>query len=747
MLPSGGWLQGPAKEWNAQIRSTWSRAATSVQRLAEQAELQQLGDKVLASAHSLAEQGEAALRASKESVVDGVAALGLLPEKEGRDDASSLVDGQDLRQFKADVCTLKNATSGVPTDEEILKMLSRWVELLYAEGTLKPVALDAFLQNHALQVALVALACRQTGREAIRAAAMEMKSSEGSPGNSAVAGLLCKILACTSAAPPALLSRLLELLANIAEATIALEDKRGSKDTKNNTATPVMLLASKDVQWVLDILSAALIDIREAPLFEITQRKEMIDRTLVATSATNLELGTRVAFDADATPTGSPASLPNVGDRVWAEWLGDGRWYHAQVHSIGNEQVQVTWLHPPKDVECGQDVEYLLDAIRDVTQHTWLMPTAVVPSHMDRPGPAFLTGEENWMKQVEAVDAFGTNFCKLRELCEDFMKCPPTLAASAVVSAEEGLEGTAGSLRALREHSAREAESLARAVASSSTAGQNCEHQVNSTKSDADNGLVALQQEEQKLHTRKMQLMREREELHAKLRALDEELARIEAASVKMVEHRCNLNEGTERQRFLVEVSSASSDVEALLATRAQKAAGAEAAVTALDGCQQAVATACLGCEQKRCRQLENLLAGMHAFIWGSEVDQLARDPARLKVMRKLQCQASGLVEQAWRQMVQLAAETLSTDSHSLGAASEDMTRSAKRYKEMRHELQTNLDRLAKLEAESTEMQQPGFQPPPRMPQSLPGISAPTGSVANQGQNSQSTESVLQGIM
>merc|ERR1712151_1043677 len=123
-----------------------------------------------------------------------------------------------------------------------------------------------------------------------------------------------------------------------------------------------------------------------------------------------------------------------------------------------------------------------------------------------------------------------------------------------------------------------------------------------------------------------------------------------------------------------VEVGSASKDVEALLATRAQKVAGAEDAVSALCGCQQAVAKACLGCEQKRCRQLENLLAGMHAFIWGSEVHKLAKDPPQLNVMRKLQSQTMGLVEKAWREMVQLAAETLSTDSHALGTASGDMT-------------------------------------------------------------------------
>lgn len=47
------------QEWNKQFESTWTRAASTVQRFAEQAELQQLGEQFLASAQHIAEQGEA----------------------------------------------------------------------------------------------------------------------------------------------------------------------------------------------------------------------------------------------------------------------------------------------------------------------------------------------------------------------------------------------------------------------------------------------------------------------------------------------------------------------------------------------------------------------------------------------------------------------------------------------------------------------------------------------------------------
>merc|ERR1712039_132548 len=60
---------------------------------------------------------------------------------------------------------------------------------------------------------------------------------------------------------------------------------------------------------------------------------------------------------------------------------------------------------------------------------------------------------------------------------------------------------------------------------------------------------------------------------------------------------------------------------------------------------------------------------------------------------------ASKLVDLAWREMVQLAAETLGDDG-SLKANSADMSRAAKRYREMRQECVKNAERLQKLEAD-----------------------------------------------
>merc|ERR1719181_2474286 len=72
------------------------------------------------------------------------------------------------------------------------------------------------------------------------------------------------------------------------------------------------------------------------------------------------------------------------------------------------------------------------------------------------------------------------------------------------------------------------------------------------------------------------------------------------------------------------------------------------------------------------------------------------RDSERLASIRQLHARAGGVVEHAWRESVQLAAEELGGGV--LGADSEGMSRAAEKYKKMRQQIQNNLDRLTKLE-------------------------------------------------
>merc|ERR1740121_1171584 len=112
---------------------------------------------------------------------------------------------------------------------------------------------------------------------------------------------------------------------------------------------------------------------------------------------------------------------------------------------------------------------------------------------------------------------------------------------------------------------------------------------------------------------------------------------------------------------------------------------------------QDAIARACLQAEGLRRRQMEELVTGWQSLVWGPDVDALVRDADRLAVARKMQARAAKDAEHAWRETVQLAAEGLSDDGP-IGEASEDLSRAAKRYKEIGCQLHANLDRLTSLE-------------------------------------------------
>ncbi|CAE8649661.1 unnamed protein product, partial [Polarella glacialis] len=85
---------------------------------------------------------------------------------------------------------------------------------------------------------------------------------------------------------------------------------------------------------------------------------------------------------------------------------------------------------------------------------------------------------------------------------------------------------------------------------------------------------------------------------------------------------------------------------------------------------QPAAVAACLQAEKDRTRLLEELLAGWHAAIWGPHHEALVRNAERLSKAKALQGRAQGVVNQAWKETVQLAAETLGS-SLSLGDVSE----------------------------------------------------------------------------
>jgi len=209
-------------------------------------------------------------------------------------------------------------------------------------------------------------------------------------------------------------------------------------------------------------------------------------------------------------------------------------------------------------------------------------------------------------------------------------------------------------------------------------------------------------EEEHSLRNRVAELEQERVELLTKLKAVDDELDAARNALRKQTHPECQL-------RFISQVEATSSEVVALLCSRKQDAVGSGVADLTAPSDPLDVAGACLASERLRRRQLEELLAGLKAALWGPDAKDLIKDPGHAADVRKIIARAGGHAEQAWKDMVQLAAEAFG-DGGSLKANSEEMSRAATRYKQMRHELVNDLERLGKLEAAT----QSTFAPPPR---------------------------------
>lgn len=670
----------------AELTDKFKRAATSVQQLTEQPEWQEFGNKVRASAQSFAEQSEAALRASKESVVSGVSALGLLQA----DDAETPDEGSvvELKQrFISDTAVFRPSASSGPKLAEIAQTLRRWMKRLDKKGAAGKLALEALLQSQAFQTSLIALTRSQVGRVTIGSAA----SCDGKTAVSEAASLLCKVFSCVSDAKPAVLQQLLQLLANAADA----EARRSRSRITDREADE----QKHYTEWVLTLLSAAIIDPSELTIRESSRHQKQLERAIGSVFSMERSM-TRIRNAGAAQPT-----LPEEGVSVWAEWPGNGGWYRARVKSTANEEVEVEWLRPPPDVECGRDAEYLISAVGDETSLATLGVAATVPDDQERPAAATAVGKESWTQHVEAVEALSSSYRELKDMSErsiGLVEQPKGGAAANTLLAE-----IEESVSKLRQDINKHKQSLTSTV----EAPEECSDQHQGIGKDSDAERTAAQQEPHPLHTHVMELQRQREELLAKLKVVDDELEVANAALKKSMEASEEGDAGgPSRQHFVSCMEAVSSEIDALLSTRIQEAAALGTGGGVLDSGQLDVALACLTAERLRRRQLEELLAGLKAATWGPDAQALARDPTELAGIRKIIARAGGMIELAWKDMVQLAAETLG-DGGTLRANSEDMSRAARRYKEMRLELVDDLDRLAKLEAVAA---QSAFVPPPR---------------------------------
>lgn len=686
------WLTGSTADWNTSIRESLNRAASSVQKLTEQAELQNLSDKVRASAQSFAEQSEIALRDARHSVQSGNAweALGF----SGTEDAESASRRRfsDLvKRFEGESLALRDPNS--PSSKaEVGALLQSWAEQLQARnpsgsGSTDAEVLKALAQSHALPVAFSALPRTKSGRSIIRyVAKMKEYTRDGDASETQKAArALAVILSKASAVDSEVMVGLFRLLA---ETSDDVPKKQSGKSGPGHLA----LQGSADLQWVLALLSAALLDSAEVIVHSDGFNKYTAENVLKTSKAVLETANQRSSNQA------TEVSPPKDGADVWAQRATDGRWYRAQVKSSAGDQVEVTWLRPPEEIECGQEAEYLCAATGDTSSSDSLPAAVIVPSSHDRPAPAASAGETGWLKALETSDALSRNFKELRELCEQTVSPPSQQEGQPmkVDVAQKPLTAHADSLAMLRQTNDKEVKTLAEtidALSKNSTADAS-----NDTKQTQLNEIIKTRTS---LSERKNELETERKSLLEKLNAVDKELASVDAAYEENLQQERNISLGDDSERgqaksrhgLLSNVIAVSQVVEESLVTRRRQLADQNSRPE--DGSESELAAACIKTEHARRRQLEELNAGFHAAIWSEEAASLGQQPAQVAVLRAYHARAQKIVDNAWKEAVQLAAECMG-DGGALRADSEDMSRAAKRYKEIRQDLERNLERLAK---------------------------------------------------
>jgi hypothetical protein len=758
------WLRGGGSgnsSWDEHLRSKLSQAASSARRLAEQAELPQLGEQLrasvqqiaeqggnaiqhaqaprqadapphvsplqselqhigtqlFASAQNLAEQTGAALATTADKVVGGVSALGI-PGAPGSGLPHAAGDMGELgRSFESEAHALEASSSPL---ERSLRTLNAWHMRLTPEVAgeeTATMALRALLQSQAIYILLKALARSLPGRGVIGAAAAARSPSESSPNSKkdedvtldAKAGrFLLRVLCRTSAASIALLRQLLTLLADVAE--------ESARSAATNTGGKGA--SGEDVQWVLQLICASLVHANEVELSEAGQLRKLVDRALADSS-----VASAVPSQSACQETPTNPDVPEPGAAVWAAWPGDGRWYRASVKAVGSapgRRVEVAWLRPPNGEDEGYDVEYLSSTGAEDTLFTQVGAESVVAVTLPRPSQTVLephVQDERWSGQLSVVEDASRNFRDLRSLCSAL--APSGSSPTASNQEDASLSASAAILETLRAEGERRAAELAKAAVECANSAKGQEEQLSTSHKSFESELGALREQQEALSTREAQLKRERDDLCAKLQALDEQLEAARAArqeaqarerQVRAAEERVEselqreLTTGEETgqslaswQRLLIEASAASRDVEELISRRATSVREKAAAKEDLGARLPAVAALCLSKERARGQQMEELLASWHTAIWGPTCDALVRDSARLAAIRALHMRAGSVAETAWRESVQLAAEELGGGS--LGADSEAMSRAAEKYKKMRHQLHGNLERLSKLEA------------------------------------------------
>jgi len=291
----------------------------------------------------------------------------------------------------------------------------------------------------------------------------------------------------------------------------------------------------------------------------------------------------------------------------------------------------------------------------------------------------------------------------------------------------------ASTLQAFRVEAEERATILDNVVTECNEEMQRSGEQLKTVTSAMGSELEAVKEERANVGSRADDLRKQKEELLEKLRQVDEELAaaehRCEELDVRSEHLSCSMGRvsdelsqqmdatkehgvlAAKRQEVLQGALKTSRVIEDQLRERATAAEEALCKCEMLTGQHQLVNTNFLQSDRIRCHELHELLTEWHDLVWGPEASVLARQPDSASALRAGHLRAAACVDEAVREVEEIIADKglpeLTALEGLLGitsAGSEEeqryrqMCSAMQQYRDMRDQLNENLERLAELD-------------------------------------------------
>eukprot|EP00929_Paragymnodinium_shiwhaense_P072601 TRINITY_DN36852_c0_g1_i1.p1 TRINITY_DN36852_c0_g1~~TRINITY_DN36852_c0_g1_i1.p1 ORF type:complete len:787 (-),score=220.04 TRINITY_DN36852_c0_g1_i1:24-2384(-) len=779
------WFSGDGQDWTQKLRNSVTQVTAATERLLDRADAaavdgmnrvanfaQKIEEKIEeadVSRHmqetmtALAHHGETAARASREAFEKGVSVLGLVDEDGAASDLQEvfLLDARSLQQIAGSEGEARSLVA------QATLVFQRWFAHLESKGATtghQEAVVEALVRSCALLTVLSTLAGTKEGRrlltktadgleaeeaqrEAEKAVDKATRSAEGGsdvadsssgavtqseapaaggypnssqeeaqPAGSKKAPaippgvrLLITLLTKVSRASHGLLARLLKTLVAAAES----DDARGTPPSEQASAGSAA--EDRDMESAVVLLSAVLRRNNEASCRSGRAADFQTASDVVAAIQAN------IAARARAAPCG--LTDPQAGQEVWAEFPTNGRWYRAKIKSLDADVLEVEWLAPPDDVECGKDLEYLPVAVRSSAAVPSAVPKNLIAGASEpRPAPA-ACDQVAWQECLRNADALGRAFRKLQQLCKELAPTPSPSTVPAnqgsQVAAEVAadLEKVSTALDGMRQRcidagaapvapAIKSDEEFASRIRTVQEDLEALEQKLSAVRAKSsllvDPAQVAAAESEQLLLVERQSDLKDKLETlkKAKANASEEKEGSAAATAAAAVPESQGANT---RAAVLHEMRAICVVVAAMVVERRRHVEDLLSTDRWLlaEGRTEELAAKCIEAERLRQRLLEELLSGLHAALYGPDAATIGAEKSRVEEIRGLQNKACAVVESAWKDAVQLAAETLG-DGGALGEvgarSSEELSGAAKRYKEMAKEMIENATRLNRLD-------------------------------------------------